>query len=104
MSTDTEYGQTDIPKISRIGTGSIYSHDYTYPKKIPAFDTHSTYGVDVKFVNPDIGDYRLQKDSPAIGAGDPALTSASGKQKNIGAYQGDEPDADWMLRCDAAPI
>ncbi len=86
---------------SQVGTTcdyNIYSHDFTYPKKIAAFDTHSTYGVDPKFMNPEIGDYRLQNDSPAIGAGDPSLTSANGKRKNIGAYQGDDADADWMLR------
>ena len=77
---------------------NLYSHDYTWPYKNPGFDTHSTYAIDPKFINAKIGDYRLQPDSPAIGAGDPSLLSANGKRMDIGAAQSEAPDKDWILR------
>ena len=77
---------------------NLTSHDWTYPPRVAEFDKHSKIGVDPKFVDAKAGDYRLQKDSPAIGAGDPAIKSAEGKPLDLGAFQFGKPESDWLLR------
>jgi len=79
---------------------NIQNFDYTYPPKIPEFDKNSMIGVDPKFVDPDAGDYRLQKESPAIDKGDPSIISPScgGKRVDIGAFEYGCPEDEWILK------
>jgi hypothetical protein len=90
-----------IDESSREGSVMDYnlsSHDWTYPPRVAEFDKNSKIGVDPKFVDAKAGDYRLQKDSPAIGAGDPNIKSADGKRLDMGAFQFGKPDSDWLLK------
>ena len=77
---------------------NLCNYSYSYPPRVPGFDQNSKIGVDPKFVDPSAGDYRLQKDSPAIGAGDPAIKSPEGKRLDLGAFQFGRPESDWFLK------
>jgi len=94
-------GPVIIDDSSRLGSildYNIFSYNYTYPPKIPGYNKHSKFGIDPKFVAPEKGDYRLQKNSPAIGAGDPSLPGPNGKPMDIGAFQYGKPESDWFLK------
>jgi hypothetical protein len=94
-------GPVSIDESSRVGSifdYNIFGYDYRFPAKIPEYNKHSRFGVDPKFVAPEKGDYRLQKDSPAIGTGDPSLPGPDGKPMDIGAYQHGKPESDWFLK------
>ena len=65
-------GSQIIDEDSKIGTVwdyNIHYPDFEWPHKQPAFDQHSLFGVDPRFVDPAAGDYRLWFDSPAVDAG-----------------------------------
>lgn len=65
-------GSQIIDEESKIGTAwdyNLHYPDFSWPPKQPEFDQHSLFGVDPRFVNPVMGDYRLQISSPAIEAG-----------------------------------
>jgi hypothetical protein len=65
-------GSQIIDEDSKIGTVwnyNIHYPDFSWPPKQPEFDQHSLFGVDPRFVNPTVGDFRLRVDSPAIDAG-----------------------------------
>jgi hypothetical protein len=94
-------GPASVDESSRDGSRMDYNlcnHTYSYPPRVPEYDNHSKIGVDPKFVDAAAGDYRLQKDSPALKAGDPALKSADGKPLDLGAFQFGEPGSDWFLK------
>jgi hypothetical protein len=94
-------GPVNIDESSRQGSifdYNIFESDYSYPPKIAEYNKHSKFGVDPKFVAPEKGDYRLRKDSPAIGAGDPSLPGPDGKPIDIGAFPYDKPESDWFLK------
>ena len=77
---------------------NLHNYDFKYPPKSAVFDLLAIFGADPKFVDPKNGDYRLQKDSPAIGAGDPSITSPGGKRPDIGAVQYGHPEDEWFLK------
>jgi hypothetical protein len=94
-------GPAGIDESSREGSMMDYNlcnYNYTYPPRVPDYDKHSKIGVEPKFVDANAGDYRLQKDSPAIGAGDPAIKSDLGKPLDLGAFQFGRPESDWLLK------
>jgi hypothetical protein len=94
-------GPASIDESSREGSMMDYNlcnYHYTYPPRVPEYDQHSRFGADPRFVDANAGDYRLQKDSPAIGAGDPAVKSGDGKPLDLGAFQFGRPESDWLLK------
>jgi hypothetical protein len=94
-------GPAGIDESSREGSMMDYNlcnYDYSYPPRVAEYDKHSKFGVDPKFVDANSGDYRLQKDSPVIGAGDPAIKSSDGKSLDLGAFQFGKTDSDWLLK------
>jgi hypothetical protein len=94
-------GPAGIDESSRDGSMMDYNlcnYSYTYPPRMPDYDKNSKIGVDPKFVDAAAGDYRLQKDSPAIGAGDPAIKSPDGKRVDLGAFQFGRLESDWFLK------
>jgi hypothetical protein len=65
-------GSQIIDEDSKVGTVwdyNIHYPDFSWPHKQPAYDKHSMFGIDPRFVDPDEGDYYLRVDSPAIDAG-----------------------------------
>jgi hypothetical protein len=94
-------GPADIDESSRPGSRfdyNIFEYDYTYPRKLAEDNKHSKFSVDPKFAAPEKGDYRLRKDSPAIGTGDPSLPGPDGKPMDIGAFQYGKPESEWFLK------
>ncbi len=57
---------------SKVGSAwdyNLHYPDFTWPPKQPEYDQHSLFGVEPRFRNPAMGDYRLRTDSPAINRG-----------------------------------
>ena len=94
-------GPVGIDESSREGSMADYNlcnYTSTYPPRVAEHDQHSKIGVDPKFVDAAAGDYRLRKDSPAIGTGDPAIKGPDGKPLDLGACPFGRPGGDWFLK------
>jgi len=73
---------------------NLCNYTFTYPVRIPEFDKNSLFGVDPKFVDPEGGDFRLQKGSPAIGA----ASVNYGNQPDLGASPFGGMEDEWILK------
>jgi len=87
----------DSSKEGLVSDYNLNNYDFTYPPKLSEQDANSQYDVDPMFVDAAMGDYRLQAGSPAIGAGDPAILTADGKRRDIGAFQSGTSEGEWIL-------
>ncbi len=56
-------------KVGTVWDHNVHYPDFDWPPRQIAYDQHSAFGVDPRFIDPAAGDYGLRVDSPAIDAG-----------------------------------
>lgn len=111
---DNPRGQMLTEEESKVGSVwdyNIHYPDFSYPAKQPEYDQHGIYGVDPMFVNPNLGNFMLEQNSPAIDIGCTitdfsydinGIQRPQGDRWDVGAYEflqgGNAPNSPTKLR------